>query len=98
MPAPADVSRHLREASRKFPEKPAVVLPSGESISFAQLDAECDRSAHLFTERGIRPGMRAAVFVRPGFAFVPTIFGLFRLGPFPSASTPACGARTCSRA
>src|SRR5687767_14240518 len=85
---PFNVSRHLREAAKRTPERPAVVLPRGETISFAQLDAECDRFAHHFVEKGLKPGMRAVVFVKPGFAFVPTIFGCFRLGAIPVCIDP----------
>src|SRR4051794_28195355 len=85
---PSNVSRHLREAARRHPSKPAVCLPSGKAISFAQLDAECDRFARLFEEKGVRAGMRVVLLVKPGFAFVPTIFGCFRLVAIPACIDP----------
>lgn len=83
-----EVSRHLKEAARRNPHRPAVILASGKRIDFAQLDAETDRFARHFSECGIRSGMRVAVFVRPGLAFVPTIFGCFRIGAIPICLDP----------
>lgn len=83
-----NVARHLREAARRHPDKAAVILPSGKRISFAQLDAECDAFAARLESRGVRQGMRVAVFVRPGLAFVPTIYALFRLGAVPVCIDP----------
>ncbi len=80
---PENICRHLTAEAAKNPNRRAVVLAAGESLCFAQLEAECDRMAALFHGKGIRSGMRVALFVRPGFEFVPAVYGCFRLGAIP---------------
>ncbi len=85
---PGNVSRHLKTRAARHPDRTAVILANGDRISFAQLDAECDRFASHFAAKGIRPGDKVAVFVRPGFELVPTLFGCFRLGAIPVCIDP----------
>lgn len=80
---PCNVSRHLRTAACRTPLRKAVVLPSGKYLSFSQLDAAADAVAAKLYANGVRQGMRVAVLVRPGFDFVPAVYGCFRLGAVP---------------
>lgn len=84
----SNVSRHLRAVAEREPEKIAVRDAQDRCLTFAQLDAECDRFAEEFVRHGVQPGMRVVVFVRPGLAFVPTLFGCFRMGAIPICIDP----------
>jgi acyl-CoA synthetase (AMP-forming)/AMP-acid ligase II len=62
-------------------------------LSFAELDERCDAIAHGLAARGLVPGDRVALFVRPGFDLVAITFALFKLGAVPVLVDPGMGQR-----
>ena len=78
-----NVANFLTEKARLLPDKTSTILPDGRSITFSALEQETSRMAKIFSDAGISKKMRVAMFVRPGFDFVPSIFALFRLGAVP---------------
>jgi len=55
---------HIGRHAEAFGEKPAVIMVgSGESISFAQLNARSNQLAHLFRSRGLGVGGHVAILL-----------------------------------
>lgn len=55
---------HIRDHARARPDVDAVVLyPSGNSVTFGELEAGANRLAHWFRDRGLRPGDAIALLM-----------------------------------
>lgn len=97
------------------PEAPALKVPRGRTaagdidylaLSFAELAAEAGAWRAKLAGRGVRPGDRTLVMVRPGLPLIAATFALFRMGAVPVVIDPgmglgnflACVARTRPRA
>lgn len=87
----ANVARHLREAAGVSPAAPAVRTTDGRVFDFATLDRDTDACAAWFESRGIRPGMRVLLMVKPGLDLILCSFALFKLGAPPVAIDPGMG-------
>lgn len=93
-----NIAERLRSAAARRPEATAMVfIKEGTRLSFRELDADCDRVAAGLAALGVRPGMRAAVMVRPGPDFFAVAFGLFRLGAVPVLIDPGLGRKAFGR-
>lgn len=92
-----NVAERLAETARRRPAFAAVIEPDGRrgwrTISYRDLDARVDAIAHGLVARGVVPGDRVAVFVRPGATLVALAFALFRLGAVPVLLDPGMGRR-----
>ena len=86
-----NVSAHLRLRAEEFPERKAICMPDGSSISFAELEARCDALAHGLLSSGLRPGDRVCLFVRPGADLIALTHGMFRAGLIPVLIDPGMG-------
>ena len=54
----------IREHAEATPDRPAVILhPSGEQVSFAELEARANRLAHRFRRAGLVEGDAVAVLM-----------------------------------
>ena len=63
------------------PGKPAVILAgSGETITYAQLDAEANQVSHLFREAGLAPGDHVAWCLENHRNFLPLMWGAHYAG------------------
>lgn len=96
----ANVARHLRVAARATPDACAVRVPVGRAtgggiayrtLSFAELDRRSDACAAWLESRGVRPGMRVLLMVKPGEDLILCTFALFKLGAPPVAIDPGMG-------
>jgi fatty-acyl-CoA synthase len=55
---------HPRYHARERPDAPAIIMGgSGETVSYAELDARSNQIAQLFRDRGLRPGDHVAVLL-----------------------------------
>jgi acyl-CoA synthetase (AMP-forming)/AMP-acid ligase II len=55
---------HLTQLAREYGDKPAVITgESGESLSYAELERQSNKVAHLLRSRGLRPGDHVAVLM-----------------------------------
>ncbi|HZZ32115.1 MAG TPA: acyl-CoA synthetase [Phenylobacterium sp.] len=55
---------HPAHHAKTHPDKPAYVMAySGETVTYAELDARSNQGAHLFRELGLRPGDAVALFL-----------------------------------
>ena len=95
-----NIAQPLTENAARVPFRTAIVFPAGRDkkgrakttqLSFAQLDAECDRYAHGLHEYGIRRGDRTLMMVRPGPEFIALVFALLKIGATPVMIDPGMG-------
>ena len=63
------------------PDKPAVIMAgSGETITYAQLDAEANQASRLFREAGLDPGDHVAWCLENHRSFLPLLWGAHYAG------------------
>jgi acyl-CoA synthetase (AMP-forming)/AMP-acid ligase II len=63
------------------PEHPAIVMAdSGDTISYAELDAEANRLAHVFRDAGLQPGDHVAFCLENHARFLPICWGAHYAG------------------
>lgn len=79
----------LRDAARRWPERPALLSDTGAPVSYAALDAAADRMAHGFRKLGLTRGDRVVVQLPNVPEFLPVLFGLLRAGIIPVLTLPA---------
>lgn len=74
---------HLTQLARDYGDKPAVIMgESGESLSYAELERQSNKVAHLFRSRGLRPGDHIAVLMENRPEFFPVVWAAQRSGLF----------------
>ena len=96
----ANVARFLGQCAATQPEGTAVLAPVGrdqsgkiiyETLSFAQLHAQSEQLAHGLREKGIQPGTRTLLMVKPGSDLIRCCFALFKTGAVPVVIDPGMG-------
>lgn len=70
----------LRERAKEGPNHPAVVMETGETVSYAALDALADRVAAALQRDGIRPGEAVAVCALSSIPYAALFLGALRAG------------------
>ena len=74
---------HLTELAREHGDKPAVIMAdSGATLSYAELERQSNKIAHLFRARGLRPGDHIAVLMENRLEFFPVVWAAQRSGLF----------------
>lgn len=53
---------------------------TGKKLTFAELDSRSDSYAHILRNKGIEPGARVMLMVKPSADFICLTFGLFKIG------------------
>jgi olefin beta-lactone synthetase len=95
-----NVAGALAEMAARNPYQPGIILPAGRDLagrgktvqlSFAQLNAECDRYAHGLAQLGVSMGDRVLLMVRPGVELIALVFALERVGAVPVLIDPGMG-------
>jgi acyl-CoA synthetase (AMP-forming)/AMP-acid ligase II len=114
MPDRANIAQHFALMAARAPQQCALKIPRGRTrsgdidylaFSFAELAAETAAWQTRLAGRGVRPGDRALVMVRPGLPLIASVFALFALGAVPVVIDPgmsrknflACVARSRPR-
>jgi acyl-CoA synthetase (AMP-forming)/AMP-acid ligase II len=104
IPERVNIARLLPEQALEVPDRPAVRVASGlgarfrlEGVSYAELEARSSRVARALRERGLRPGDRACLFVRPGVELIALTFALLKAGVVPVLIDPGMGRRNLLR-
>lgn len=69
-----------RDAAERFGDGPALAAPTGEAISFRQLDALADRFASALLADCMNVGERVAIWAPNGFEWVTAAIGSQRAG------------------
>ncbi len=68
------------------PDRPAVIMhPSGETITYAQLDADANRLARVLREHGLQPGDHVAILVENHPRFLSMAWGAHYAGLYYTA-------------
>ncbi|NNE44821.1 MAG: amino acid adenylation domain-containing protein [Gemmatimonadetes bacterium] len=67
-------------AAERFPGSPAVIMPDGSSLTYAELDDRADRMAGYLQSLGIGPGDRVGLTVPKSFEAVTTILATLKCG------------------
>lgn len=95
---PQNVAAWLPEMAARQPDTLAVAaaLSPGQYQQWtaAELDAQCDRTAHGLTRAGIGKGTRTVVMLKPGPEFFAVAFALFKIGAIPVLVDPGMGIRS----
>ncbi|SFS42490.1 non-ribosomal peptide synthetase [Saccharopolyspora flava] len=73
------LARRFDEQAARFPERVAVSC-SGESLTYAELDAEANRLARLLVERGAGPGTAVALALPRGTRLVAALLAVLKTG------------------
>src|SRR5262245_66664616 len=76
--------RHLADAleasSARFPDRTAVVDPSGQRLTYAALNQQADAVAGFLTHRGVTRGDRVGVVLPKSSSAVVALFGILKAG------------------
>ena len=95
----------LRQRAQEGPNHPAVIMETGEAVTYAEFDALVDRVAAALQRDGIAPGEAIAVCALSSIPYAAVFLGGLRVGvavaPIAPSSTPEaiagmvadCGAR-----
>jgi long-chain acyl-CoA synthetase len=82
----------LRQRAADLPDHPAVIMETGEAVTYAQFDALADRVAAALQRDGIRPGEAVAVCALSSIPYTALFLGALRAGvavaPLAPSSTP----------
>ena len=84
-----NIAWQLTRTAARIPDSIAVAAPrhrrpqgrdAYDRVTFQELDRNSDRLAAGFQQRGLRPGQRIVLMVRPGIDFIALTFALFKAG------------------
>jgi acyl-CoA synthetase (AMP-forming)/AMP-acid ligase II len=89
--AGVNIASHLPAMARRQPDSTAVVLWSGESLTFKELDEASGALARGLESVGIGRGVRAVLMVKPSLDFFTLTFALFKCGAVPVVVDPGMG-------
>jgi amino acid adenylation domain-containing protein len=70
----------LERTAREFPEKVAVTVPGGRSVTYAELSTLSDRVRDRLISMGVRQGDRVGMRLHKSIDGVATIFGALKAG------------------
>ena len=76
----ANLCDYLDASAARWADRPAVVDPSGASLTYAELDARANRVAAFLIARGVTPGDRVGVVAPKSVDVVATFFGIMKAG------------------
>ncbi|MDD9950707.1 MAG: AMP-binding protein [Zetaproteobacteria bacterium] len=81
------ISTLLHRIAERNPNQVACTIPTGggtyDSYSFAEISHKSKQLAHYFRKKGLHPGQRTLMMLKPSLEFVTTIFALFEIGALP---------------
>ena len=86
-----NIASHLPAMARRQPDKLAVTLWSGESLTFKELDEASGDLARGLESVGIGRGVRTVLMVKPSLDFFTLTFALFKCGAVPVVVDPGMG-------
>jgi amino acid adenylation domain-containing protein len=75
-----NLAEYLERSASRHPSHPAVVAPSGETVSYEELNARADALAGFLAARGIGHGDRVGVVLPKGIPAVVALFGIMKAG------------------
>jgi len=76
-----NIAHTLTKSAALLGEKTGLIeAVSGRTMSFRELAARSDSYAHLLEKKGIKPGTRVMLMVKPSADFICLTFALFKVG------------------
>ena len=104
LPERVNMAGFLTERAAEAPNMPAIRVAKTvgkttqfDDISFAQLDRESGVIASGLAALGLKRGMRASLFVKPGVELIAITFALLKLGAVPVLIDPGMGPKNVLR-
>jgi acyl-CoA synthetase (AMP-forming)/AMP-acid ligase II len=97
-----NIAALMEEQAALRPDQAAVVAPDGRgpdgqarwaTLSFRDLNAQCDAYARGLVARGVRRGDRVSLLIKPSLHFIPLVFAVFKVGALPVLIDPGMGLR-----
>jgi amino acid adenylation domain-containing protein len=74
----ASLVDYLEASARRFPDRVAILDPSGTTLTYRELDARADRLAGFLVRSGVQPGDRVGVIMPKGAAAITAFFGIMK--------------------
>ena len=74
------LSTVLRDTTKKFPKRPAILDPSGRSLTYAELDREASRLARGLLDLGVGKGDKVGLWMPNNPEWVIAYFAIARIG------------------
>ncbi|MGL1931478.1 MAG: fatty acid CoA ligase family protein [Desulfotalea sp.] len=76
-----NIANTLQDVAAKYGDKPGLIeAASGKTLSFSELNRLSDSYAHYFSQKGVKPGDRVMLMVKPSADFICLTFALFKIG------------------
>lgn len=76
-----NIAHTLAESAKKNGGRIGLIeAASGKSLGFKELNARADSFAYILTNRGVKPGERIMLMVKPSADFICLTFALFKIG------------------
>lgn len=75
-----NLCHYLQASCRSFPDRLAVVDPSGRRLTYRELDELSDRVAGFLADAGVEPGDRVGVIGPKSMEVVATLIGVMKAG------------------
>src|SRR5690349_6941290 len=94
--ATVNIAARFDDAAARVPAQAALVTPAG-TLTYAELAARIDRTAHALARLGLERGMRAVMLVPAGQDFFTLVYALFKLGVVPVFIDPMMGFKGMGR-
>lgn len=95
-----NIASLMEQQAGQRPYQRALVFPSARDpagnvawtqLSFQQLNALTDAYARGLVARGVGPGQRVSLLVKPRLEFIPLVFAVFKVGAVPVLIDPGMG-------
>jgi acyl-CoA synthetase (AMP-forming)/AMP-acid ligase II len=100
--AAGGISERLRANARAFPDKKAIIYPTGrdssgatvyQHLTFREIEESSRAYAAGLLRAGIGKGVKTIVMVKPGPDLFAVVFALFQIGAVPVIADPGLGVR-----
>lgn len=95
-----NIASYMDRQAQSRPFQRAVVFPQGEDaqgriawtqLNYKQLHRLTDEYAWGLVKKGVQPGDRVSLLIRPSIDFIPLVFALFKIGALPVLIDPGMG-------
>ncbi len=93
-----NIAETLAQRALELGSKPGLIeAATGKTLSFAELNQRADAVAHILSRKGVKPGERVMLMVRPSADFICITFALFKIGAPVILIDPGMGYRNLLR-
>jgi amino acid adenylation domain-containing protein len=76
--SPTSLLDYVETSAERHPDRVAIVDPSGDSITYSELNARADRLAGFLLRAGVKPGDRVGVVLPKGTAAISAFLGIMK--------------------